>query len=164
MSKTQEASSILRVGFVCSKWPHLHRAYLVTVCNRTFIAVCTLLSCSVIVIEVTWDNVKICFFFFFKLVTKSFKVGLGQFNSLWTLYHWVFFRTFLFDVYFLFVALFLSQMQGTIKKLLISFFPTFFQKRSHTVVWILYDFKGRSNVVRKWTPLCNRALISSFCA
>ena len=29
--KSQEASSILRVGFALSKWPHLHRAYVVTV-------------------------------------------------------------------------------------------------------------------------------------
>ena len=29
--KVQEASNILRVDFACSKWPHLHRAYLVTV-------------------------------------------------------------------------------------------------------------------------------------
>ena len=26
--KNQEASSILRMGFALSKWPHLHRAYL----------------------------------------------------------------------------------------------------------------------------------------
>ena len=38
-AKYQEASSILRVGFAISKWPHLYSAYLVTVCNRTFIAV-----------------------------------------------------------------------------------------------------------------------------
>ena len=31
MLKVQEASSILRVDFALSKWPHLHRAYLVTV-------------------------------------------------------------------------------------------------------------------------------------
>ena len=37
--KIQEASSISRVGFVLSKWPHLHRARLVSVCNRTFVAV-----------------------------------------------------------------------------------------------------------------------------
>ena len=29
--KIQEASSILKVGFALSKWPHLHRAYVVTV-------------------------------------------------------------------------------------------------------------------------------------
>ena len=29
--KYQKASSILRVGFALSKWPHLHRAYVVTV-------------------------------------------------------------------------------------------------------------------------------------
>ena len=32
-SKVQNASSILRVGFVLSKWPHLHRVYLITVCR-----------------------------------------------------------------------------------------------------------------------------------
>ena len=31
-TKSQEASSILKVVFALSKWPHLHRAYLVT-CN-----------------------------------------------------------------------------------------------------------------------------------
>ena len=31
VSKVQEASSILRVDFALPKWPHLHRAYLVTV-------------------------------------------------------------------------------------------------------------------------------------
>ena len=38
-TKNQEASSILKVVFAFSKWPHLHRAYLVTVCYRSFIAV-----------------------------------------------------------------------------------------------------------------------------
>ena len=31
MSKDQEAGYISRVGFACSNWPHLHRAYVVTV-------------------------------------------------------------------------------------------------------------------------------------
>ena len=31
MSRVQEAGSILRVGFACSKLPHLHLAYVVTV-------------------------------------------------------------------------------------------------------------------------------------
>ena len=39
VSKVQEAGSILKVVFALSKWPHLHRAYLVTVCNQNFIAV-----------------------------------------------------------------------------------------------------------------------------
>ena len=39
MSKVQEASSILRVGFVLSKRPHFHRAYLVIVCNQKLKAV-----------------------------------------------------------------------------------------------------------------------------
>ena len=38
-SKNQEASITLKVVFAVQKWPHLHRAYLVTVCNRSFIAV-----------------------------------------------------------------------------------------------------------------------------
>ena len=29
VSKVQKTSSILRVGFALSKWPHLHRAYVV---------------------------------------------------------------------------------------------------------------------------------------
>ena len=36
--KVQEAGSILRVGFALLKLPHLHRAYLVTICNQSFIA------------------------------------------------------------------------------------------------------------------------------
>ena len=32
-TKNQEASSILRVDFALSKWPHLHRFYQVTVCS-----------------------------------------------------------------------------------------------------------------------------------
>ena len=39
VSKVQEAGSILKVVFALSKWPHSHRAYLVTVCNQNFIAV-----------------------------------------------------------------------------------------------------------------------------
>ena len=39
VSKVQKTSSILRVGFALSKWPHLHRAYVVTVCNQIWIAV-----------------------------------------------------------------------------------------------------------------------------
>ena len=35
----QETGSILKIGFALSNWPHLHRAYLVTVCNWSFIAV-----------------------------------------------------------------------------------------------------------------------------
>ena len=31
VSKDQKASSILKVGFALSKWPHLHRAYVVSV-------------------------------------------------------------------------------------------------------------------------------------
>ena len=31
MSKFQEACSILRLTFALSKWPHFHRAYLVTI-------------------------------------------------------------------------------------------------------------------------------------
>ena len=40
MSKVQGAGSTLRVGFTMSKWPHFHRVYLVTVCKRSYIAVC----------------------------------------------------------------------------------------------------------------------------
>ena len=41
VSKVQETGSILRLGFACSMWPHLHRAYSVTVYNQDFIAVGT---------------------------------------------------------------------------------------------------------------------------
>ena len=47
-TKYQEASSILRVVFALSKWPHLHRAYLVTICYRSFIAVSILLRFAVL--------------------------------------------------------------------------------------------------------------------
>ena len=40
MSKVQEASSSLRVGFALSNRPHLHRAYVVTICNQIWLAVC----------------------------------------------------------------------------------------------------------------------------
>ena len=39
MSKIQEASSILKVVLALSKWPHLHRAYLVTVRFHLVLAV-----------------------------------------------------------------------------------------------------------------------------
>ena len=39
VSKVQEATSILRVVFALSKWPHLHRAYLVTVPEYLSLAV-----------------------------------------------------------------------------------------------------------------------------
>ena len=42
VSKVQEDGSILKIGFTFSKWPHLHRAYLVTVYNQNFIAVCNI--------------------------------------------------------------------------------------------------------------------------
>ena len=32
VSKDQKASSILKVGFALSKWPHLHRAYVISGC------------------------------------------------------------------------------------------------------------------------------------
>ena len=36
MSKVQKTSSILRLGFALSKWPHLHRAYVVGGCLFNF--------------------------------------------------------------------------------------------------------------------------------
>ena len=39
VSKDQKTSSILKVGFALSKWPHLHRVYLVTVFKRGATAV-----------------------------------------------------------------------------------------------------------------------------
>ena len=44
VSKVQEASSILRVGFALSKWPHFHRAYLVTVCKRKLVVYVSMLT------------------------------------------------------------------------------------------------------------------------
>ena len=41
-AKYQEASSILRVSFDLSKWPHLHRAYVVTVSFILILASCIL--------------------------------------------------------------------------------------------------------------------------
>ena len=40
----QVAGSILKVVFALSNWPHLHRAYLVTVCKRGAMAVCLIES------------------------------------------------------------------------------------------------------------------------
>ena len=40
--KVQDTSSSLWVGFALSKWPHFHRVYLVTLCKRSFIAVCVI--------------------------------------------------------------------------------------------------------------------------
>ena len=39
MSKVQEASNILKVGFALSKGPHFDRVYLVAVCKRSSAAV-----------------------------------------------------------------------------------------------------------------------------
>ena len=39
VSKVENAGNSLKAGFALSKWPHLHRGYLVTVYNRKFIAV-----------------------------------------------------------------------------------------------------------------------------
>ena len=39
VSKIQEASSILKVSFALSKWPHFHMAYEATVCKQTSAAV-----------------------------------------------------------------------------------------------------------------------------
>ena len=38
-TKNHEDSNNFRIDFALSKWPHLHRAYLLTVCNQSFIAV-----------------------------------------------------------------------------------------------------------------------------
>ena len=37
-TKNQEASYNFRLGFALSNRPHLHRAYVVTVCNQNFVA------------------------------------------------------------------------------------------------------------------------------
>ena len=39
VSKVKETSSVLRVSFALSNWPHFHRVYLLTVCNQKLIAV-----------------------------------------------------------------------------------------------------------------------------
>ena len=39
LSKFQETSSILMVGYAMSEWPYFHRAYLVTVCSHLTISV-----------------------------------------------------------------------------------------------------------------------------
>ena len=43
-TKIQESGSFFRVGFVLSMTPHLHRAYLVTVCKRKSMTVHTAVS------------------------------------------------------------------------------------------------------------------------
>ena len=68
-----------------------------------------------------------------------------------------FFRTFVrniwnffaFGVYFLFVALFLSQIQGKIEEITYSIFSIFFQNQSHTVIRMYNDVKGRSHVTKE---------------
>ena len=44
VSKVQKTSSILRVGFALSKWPHLHRAYVVGGCLFNFGTVVTVIN------------------------------------------------------------------------------------------------------------------------
>ena len=39
MCQVQETSSLIRVGFALSKWPHFHRVYLVTVRKQSSMAV-----------------------------------------------------------------------------------------------------------------------------
>ena len=39
ISSAQETSSILKKGFVLSKWPYFHQANSVTFCNQNFVAV-----------------------------------------------------------------------------------------------------------------------------
>ena len=46
VSKVQKTSSILRVGFALSKWPHLHRAYVVGGCLFNFGTVHTTTHCQ----------------------------------------------------------------------------------------------------------------------
>ena len=56
VQKIQEASSIIRVGLALSKWPHLHRAYVVSVwfflntivCSAYLLGVCSVLTMSVL--------------------------------------------------------------------------------------------------------------------
>ena len=56
--KVQEADSIFKVGFALSKWPHLHRAYLVTIYNQNFIAVSKLSLC-VLIFKTTYTAMKL---------------------------------------------------------------------------------------------------------
>ena len=39
MLAIKEAGSILRIGFALAKYPHFHRAYLVTICKQKLVAV-----------------------------------------------------------------------------------------------------------------------------
>ena len=40
----QDTGSILKIGFALSERPHLHRAYLVAVCNQKFVCIDSLLK------------------------------------------------------------------------------------------------------------------------
>ena len=40
MFSAEQTGNILHIGFAFSKWPHFHRAYLVTICYKNFKDVC----------------------------------------------------------------------------------------------------------------------------
>ena len=69
MSKVQEASIILRVSFPMSKWPHLNRAFLVTLLFHLILAVC----------ECNLKRLKIFSVLFFLFSSFTFKVH----NCVW---------------------------------------------------------------------------------
>ena len=56
MSKAQKTGSILRVDFALLTSPHLHRAYLVTVCNRSFIAIITQSALQIPLRQLPFEN------------------------------------------------------------------------------------------------------------
>ena len=60
MSKVQEAGSIFRIGFGLSKWPHLHKAYFVAVCNQNFIAVYSISKPYPLTYGAGWGEGKLC--------------------------------------------------------------------------------------------------------
>ena len=82
------------------------------------------LFCSLIFIRVTWENVKIYIFYFFQICQKklqeitklqyiNFRGSKASITQFWNLF--IKCKNFLsFHAYFLFVALFLSELQGKI--------------------------------------------------
>ena len=84
MSKVQEVSSILRVGFALSKWPHLHRAYVVTVPFILILAVYVLrefpifLFTKSVLVQNIYLTSKIMHFFFPKSMWQIKKIYLSN--------------------------------------------------------------------------------------
>ena len=67
--KFQNGGSILKLSFALSKWPHFHRAYVVTVCNLIFITVNR---------SIQKKTFRKLFTFFFTISTLSAAVAVAE--------------------------------------------------------------------------------------